>query len=279
LVADLTALALALGAATASAQALKGPSPQIPLAASAIPQFVQPLPLLSVQNPAGGVAAPYSIDTRPGTAPLTLDMCEFDANVLPPGTIAPGVQTATRVWGYSARGCPAGVQDTYIGPVIVASRGTPTTVTYVNALPTSAAASGLLAYKYSTDQTLHWADPLGGEANACMMKVAMSMFMDPVTLTPQNFPPPTYPCAYNYSGPIPAVPHLHGGEVPAEVDGSPDSWFTSDGVRRGSKFYTKGVVGEVAGLPALPDVRFATGAIVFDTATRAWNQVVADALG
>jgi len=33
----------------------------------------------------------------------------------------------------------------------------------------------------------------------------------------------------NYAGPIPAVPHLHGGEVPPELDGGPDAWFLSQG--------------------------------------------------
>ena len=266
-------LTLGLVRGEAAAQALKGPSGQIPLAPTAIPQFVQQLPLLSVQNPGVPGAVPFTIDTQLGTAPVTLDMCEFDANVLPPGTIAPGVQTTTRVWGYSANACPTGVKDTYIGPVVVATRGTPTTMTYVNKLPTSAAASGVLAWKNSTDQTLHWADPLGDEANACMMKAAMMQFVDPATGTRQGFPPPGDPCAFNYSGPIPAVPHLHGGEVPAELDGSPDSWFTSDGLRRGRKFYTKGVVGEIATLPALPDARFPVGAIAYQTSTSSWHQV------
>jgi len=47
------------------------------------------------------------------------------------------------------------------------------------------------------------------------------------------------PCAQNYLGAIPAVPHLHGGEVPPGLDGSPDSWFTSDGAFKGHKYYTK----------------------------------------
>ncbi len=251
------------------AQALKGPSGQIPLPATAIPQFVQQLPLLSVQ---GG-----TIDTQLGTAPVTLQMCEFDANVLPPGTIAPGVATRTRVWGYSTNACPAGgVKDTYIGPVIVALRGQPTSVTYVNSLPTKASQSGVLAWKYSTDQTLHWADPLGDEMNSCMMKAAMMGFVDAAG-NPQPYPAPSDPCAFNYDGPIPTVPHLHGGEIPAELDGSPDSWFTSDGAHRGRKFYTKGVVGEVASLPILPAPGYPAGSIVYSLADNAWFQ--ADALG
>ena len=92
-----------------------------------------------------------------------------------------------------------------------------------------------MAYKYSTDQTLHWADPLNMEMNMCNH---MSMY--PAYLSP---------CSLNYgedpaspggflNTPIPAVVHLHGGEVPAEIDGGPDSWFTSDGSYKGHAYYS-----------------------------------------
>ena len=53
------------------------------------------------------------------------------------------------------------------------------------------------------------------------------------------------PCSLNYGegidggAPIPAAVHLHGGEVPPELDGGPDSWFTSDGVYKGPGYYTQ----------------------------------------
>jgi FtsP/CotA-like multicopper oxidase with cupredoxin domain len=103
-----------------------------------------------------------------------------------------------------------------------------------------AASTNVLAYKYSTDQTLHWADPLAmqmdGMVNMCMMLVATSGFEGPNGF--QSYPPPGHPCADNYGGPIAAAPHLHGGEQPAEIDGSPDSWWTSDGAHRGHKYYS-----------------------------------------
>jgi FtsP/CotA-like multicopper oxidase with cupredoxin domain len=37
---------------------------------------------------------------------------------------------------------------------------------------------------------------------------------------------------------IPAVPHLHGGEVPPVLDGGPDAWFTSTGGMQGHDYYT-----------------------------------------
>ncbi len=206
------AVTAGLAAASLLAPALLAQT-QMPLPGSAIPQFAQPLPTLSV---AGGTIA-----TVIGNTPLTIRMCEFDAKVLPPGTLAPGVQPQTRVWGYvEGSACPTTLRDTYTGPVIVNVRGTATPITFVNELG-STATTGVLAYKNSVDQTLHWADPFG---LGCEMSDVV--------------PPPFSPCSQNYSGPIPAVPHLHGGEVPPEIDGGPDSWFTSDGLFHGHGYYS-----------------------------------------
>jgi FtsP/CotA-like multicopper oxidase with cupredoxin domain len=67
-----------------------------------------------------------------------------------------------------------------------------------------------MAWKNATDLTLHWADPLNQG-----------------------------PQMTNYAGPIPAVVHLHGGEVPPVLDGGPDAWVTSDGIS-GHGYYTFG---------------------------------------
>ena len=199
-------------------------SPQVPLAGTTIPQFVQQLPTLSVT---GG-----TFTTILGNRAINLKMCEFKSSILPPGTVlAAGATGLTTVWGYvedPAGNTPCSTliasRDTYLGPIIVNTRGTPTTITYINELG-SAATTGVLAYRYSTDQTLHWADPLGGEMNTCNMS--------------PTFPAFNSACAQNYAGPIPAVAHLHGGEVPPELDGGPDAWFTSDGLIHGHGYYTK----------------------------------------
>jgi spore coat protein A len=220
-----TVLATLAMAATASAVQ----SPQIPLAGGAIPQFVQPLPVLSVSSFPGHPAGSSSIATAMGSQPLTIRMCEFWANVLPPGTFAPGVQPKTRVWGYiQGNQCPPNgpndpALDTYTGPVIVSTRGVATPITFVNDLGATDTTQ-VLAYKYSTDQTLHWADPLGGGMNMCNHA--------------PGFPAFGSDCAQNYAGPIPAVVHLHGGEVPPELDGGPDAWFTSDGAYQGHGYYS-----------------------------------------
>jgi spore coat protein A len=274
--------------------ALAAQSPQLPLPGTAIPQFAQPLPLLKPQI----TPTPGGLTTIFGNQPLTLKMCEFQSAVLPPGTIAAGVQPLTWTWGYLVDPDPLGLTpcaalvnlyknpltgalDSYLGPVIVNDRNRgPTTVRYVNELG-SAATTNVLAYKYSTDLSLHWADPLAmqmdGMVNMCMMLTATNGFVGPTGL-PQSYPPPGHPCAQNYAGPVAADPHLHGGEQPAEIDGSPDAWWTSDGMHFGHKYYTKGVVGEVAGLPLLPDPTYPPGAIVFDSMQMAWFQVTVDAV-
>jgi len=186
---------------------------QVPLPGSDIPQFVDPLPGLVIAD---------------GTGPLTLTMCEFKANVLPTGTFAPGVAPETWTWGYVVgTTCPTTTQSTYLGPVIIAERGTPTEMTFINNLGDTAT-TNVLAYKNATDQTLHWADPLNKEENAC----SEAAMMNPSGTAPQGL------CAENYDGPIPAVVHLHGGEVPPQLDGGPDAWFTSDGMYQGHGYYS-----------------------------------------
>jgi FtsP/CotA-like multicopper oxidase with cupredoxin domain len=189
---------------------------QVPLNSTAIPQFVDPLP---------------SIQVIDGTVPHTLNMCEFKANVLPTGFVpAAGVYGGTDVWGYVADGaCPTTPQSTYIGPIVVATRGVPTQMTFVNNLGDSAT-SKVLFWGTATDQTLHWADPLN---------YMCSSMSQPGML-------PAFPCNVNYGGPIPATVHLHGGEVPPVLDGGPDSWFLSQAAtsmpsfqKHGSAFYSK----------------------------------------
>src|SRR6266545_3972185 len=133
------------GAFSASLAGALQAQTQTPLPGSAVPQFVDALPSLAVVD---------------GTQPVTLTMCEFKANVLPTGTFEPGVAPETWVWGYVVGTlCPTTTRSTYLGPVIVVQRNVPTRATFINQLG-FASSSNVLAYKNSTDQTLHWADPL-----------------------------------------------------------------------------------------------------------------------
>jgi len=202
---------LAPGAATLA----RAQTAQTPLAGSAIPRFVDPLPLLSV---AGG-----PIETViAGAAEVVLTMREFQASVMPSTFVpATGTYSGTWVWGYRA-GATSNPAGTYTGPVLVATRNIPTQIRFVNALGNTDG-SNLLAWLNATDQTLHWADPLNGEQNMCAHMGGV----------------PTGDCAQHYAGPIATVPHLHGGELPPVLDGGPDAWFTSDGAYHGHGYYTR----------------------------------------
>jgi spore coat protein A, manganese oxidase len=92
----------------------------------------------------------------------------------------------TTVWGYGTSQATA----SYPAATFEAVRGMPIQVKWTNNL------SGI-THPLPVDQTLHWADPL----------------MQHPTFAP-------------YTGPIPVVTHLHGGEVEPQSDGNPDSWFT-----------------------------------------------------
>jgi spore coat protein A len=187
-----------------------------PLPGSSIAQFIDPLPLLSV---AGGPMETIIA----GTGEVTLNMKEFKANVMPSAFVpANGLPyTGTWVWGYRAGVTSDNPAGTYIGPVFVAIRGQPTQIRYVNNLT-----ADHIAWREWTDQTLHWGDPLGGEMNMCAHSIMPGQA-------------PEGDCANHYEGPIPAVPHLHGGEVPPVLDGGPDAWFTSDGAYHGHAYYTR----------------------------------------
>jgi spore coat protein A len=194
--------------------ALAAQSLQIPLPGSAIPQFIDPVPnLLDADH--------LIVDT--GTQ-IVLEMKEHLANMLPAATI-PGY-AGTYVWSYLLPDQVA--RPSYIGPVVLATRGQPTEMKFVNLLGNTAG-TNVLAYKYSTDQTLHWADPLNDEANMFAHMAGVPAFGSGA--------------AQNYDGPIPAVVHLHGGEVPPQLDGGPDAWFTSDGSHVGHAFYSRDGIG------------------------------------
>jgi FtsP/CotA-like multicopper oxidase with cupredoxin domain len=146
------------------------------------------------QTPLPGKSIPKYVDPMPNfagarvsAAAITVGVQEILQQVLP------AAFPATIVWAYQVGPRP----PFYPGYTIEAFRGTSTTVTYENNLP----ALPDLEKSITVDQTIHWANPLG-------------LAMD----DPQRMEP--------YQGPPPIAIHLHGGEVPSDVDGGPDSWFT-----------------------------------------------------
>ncbi len=131
-----------------------------------------------------------------------IDIGELRQQMLPKG------YPKTTVWGYGGmirepgcskvryfRGSP--------GPTFEAIQGIPVKVKWINKL--------CGRHPFPVDPTLHWANP-------------NHMPMDP----PKPWPmfPPGFREAQKS---IPAVTHLHGGEVSSLSDGYPEAWFTYDG--------------------------------------------------
>ena len=227
------AIIICIGLAWAPPAAAQKWVDQTPIDPASIPKFVNELPLL------GPTGLPV---LAPGDTPSFLSICEFETQVLPP-PFGP-----TKVWGYQiGQECSKKPGHSFIGPVLVAERGTPTNLTFINQLGYTWK-SKVLAYTQNTDLTMHWADPLNAEQNLCSEELSKMTYGG----IPQG------ECANNYAGPIPAAVHLHGGEIPPNLDGGPDSWWTPDGRYRGHGYYTR----EVETLPALPDAGFPAGVMV-----------------
>ena len=97
---------------------------QVPLSPTKIPQFVQPL-----DTPRRSAAGRHR-DLRSGGTAIDLSICEFQTNILPPGTVRQGSPApATWVWGYqvgTALPRPGlAAARSYLGPVVIAERGMP----------------------------------------------------------------------------------------------------------------------------------------------------------
>jgi len=120
--------------------------PQVPLPGTAIPKYVEALPLFVSQR----VLAPD----------IAVWITEFQQAVLPAsvyvGLPAP-FNAGTFVWGYKVGNAP----PHYPGFTIEAQRGIATTVTYNNDLPLPPRLQEYL----TVDQTLEWADPLNRQGS------------------------------------------------------------------------------------------------------------------
>jgi len=183
--------------------------PQTPLPGGNIPKYVTALRTFNghrVQN--------SSFTTR---------MQEFQQVVLPPSVYPSSFRNGTWVWGYQNDGQAA----SWPGASVEVTRGTPTTITYVNNLPVGSNRSHVEPL-LTIDQTIHWADPLNAG---------------------NSFKP--------FSGPMPTVVHLHGAEVPQAFDGVPEAWFTPDG-RHGRGYNSLSSTGSNAAIYRYPNPQPAT---------------------
>lgn len=180
-----------------------------------VPKFVNQLFVPPVYEPA--------VVTDPETGEVmaheyTVEMSEFIQQVLPPPF--PG----TRVWGYGGivRDAATGARTFFRhapGPTFEATRGVAVNVRWINNITQP--------HLFAVDPTLRCAQ-LGRRT---IRSPASWPPVPPLPSPPPPVPPlPSPPRFLHAHAPVPAVPHLHGGEVPSDSDGHPDAWFTYDGV-------------------------------------------------
>ncbi len=170
---------------------------QMPLLPTSIPQFVDPLPHfagLRVDASGGNLIISYE---------PTQQIAVSTGTVLANGTV--GTDTGAgkgNYWAYSISNDNGNSFTPALWPgfTVEAHRGVPLNVHYINNLHGQTYED----VNMIVDQTLHWADPEKQHGS-----------FDP------------------YDGPVPVVPHLHGGEVASESDGGPDAWFTPDNNQTG----------------------------------------------
>jgi len=172
----------------------------------AIPKFVMPL----VKPPAMPTLGPdqYSIAVR-----------QFSQQILP-APLPP-----TTVWSYGSTTDASTFN--YPAFTIEATRGTPTTVTWINEL--KSADGSFLPHLLPVDPTLHWANPPNGTDA-------------PVNGTGTRDSRPTFAATPGrYTGPVPIVTHVHGMErVEDWSDGYAEAWYLPDATNIPAGFAREG---------------------------------------
>jgi FtsP/CotA-like multicopper oxidase with cupredoxin domain len=173
------------------------------------------------QLPIADLLTPYTATNVGGVDTYEVGVYQFKAKV---HSQIPD----TTVWGYRPQGfdpATAPAQNSYLGNAFLIARGTPTRVTWHNNLDG-------VSHPMPVDPSLHWADPLKDSP-------------------PAGFAYPVHPTTristFDYAlGKIPIVPHVHGGEQSARVDGGPDAWYTPDFAEIGPTFMEAGLSGDSA---------------------------------
>ena len=122
---------------------------------------------------------------------------QFSQQILPPAGAVPAGFPATTVWGYGSVNHPGTFN--YPSLTIEARVGTPVRVKWMNQLVDGK--GNYLPHLLPVDQTIHWANPGGKPTDSNGTSIAA------------------------YQGPVPMIPHLHGGHSPFDSDGYPEAWW------------------------------------------------------
>ncbi len=155
---------------------------------------------------AGGMVDYYEIAVR-----------QFPQQIVYPDLKDGGTVGPTTVWSYGS----VNHSNTFNYPAftIEANFMRPVRVKWINGLVDEE--GNFLPHLLPVDPTLHWANPPGGTAGRDMRP------------TFDSTPGP-------YTGPVPMVPHLHGGHNAQESDGFAEAWYLPNANNIPAGFATEG---------------------------------------
>ena len=172
----------------------------------------------------------------------TVSISEFYQQILPTldSSGKPTGYGLSKVWGYGGEaknvvtGEKLGFVRSIPGPTFETTRGIPAQVKWVNDLVDSD--GNPLQHMYPVDPTIHWANPNNIDRKTVTEQTIQGLappFPPGYNGTPYTIPGTTTitnPEGWDAQSPVPIVTHLHGGEAPSDYDGTPEQWFTPNGI-------------------------------------------------
>jgi bilirubin oxidase len=159
-------------------------------------------------------AMPLSKGSNKNKAKYKIAVREFTQRILPEP------HPMTKVWSYGSVDFPGTVAEggtfNYPAFTVEASANKATQVLWFNELVNGA--GNFLPHLLPVDQTLHWANPPGGNAGRDKRGA------DPA----------------RYVGPVPIVTHVHGAHVAEESDGYAEAWYLPNALDTPAGYATTG---------------------------------------
>ncbi|MEW5991022.1 MAG: multicopper oxidase [Chloroflexota bacterium] len=159
----------------------------VPLDPTSVPKYQAPLVVPPAMPRTSVIGGPSPIDY------YEIAVRQFSQQILPPG------QPETTVWSYGSANDPTTFN--YPSFTVEADWRRPVRVKWINDLVD--ASGHFLPHLLPVDQTLHWANPAGGESG----RDGHGTSQEP------------------YAGPVPIVTHVHGAHAPDWADGYPEAWY------------------------------------------------------
>jgi FtsP/CotA-like multicopper oxidase with cupredoxin domain len=216
--------------------------------ASSKPTFLDPLTIPKWINQLDSripVYVPKNVTDSQGNVirqEYVVSVSEFYQQILPTVDLRgnPTGYGPSKVWGYGGEaintvtGEKLGFVRSVPGPTFETTRGIPAQVKWINDLVDND--GNPLQHMYPVDPTIHWANPNNIDMETAMEQTMQGLappFPPGYNGTPYIIPGTTTitnPEGWNAQSPVPIVTHLHGGQVPSDYDGSPEQWFTPNGI-------------------------------------------------